>query len=267
MHVIEMEALIEHELSEAVQRHYPLDWDEDSITHDLMIRLRDRFREVTLHGLQYPLQLEWEAYKLRGKREENHGDIGVLLRHRLPSGAEVEGAGFLEAKLRARDSTRFNQVRHEQVQRILKRSAHTRLLMYDYNAVPVLGADCAEVDVALRPLRRLWRPPALVTHGPVVPLELAAAINQYDDGLYRFAHALSFQIARRFFMLHDVDFTHAAVETVKGFPPTLVRRGDDDGHPPNYVMVVRAAALGQSLPEPFAPNANLYRGISGEGSA
>ncbi|MCZ7625088.1 MAG: hypothetical protein C3F12_04490 [Candidatus Methylomirabilota bacterium] len=130
MHIIEMEGLIEHELAETVQRHYPLDWKEDVITHDLLIRFRNRFRTVTLHGLRYPVQLEREAYKLHGSRETSYGDIGVLVRYRLPSGCDVEAAGFLEAKLRARDSNKFRQVRHEQVHRILSRSRHTRLLLY-----------------------------------------------------------------------------------------------------------------------------------------
>lgn len=70
-----------------------------------------------------------------------------------------------------------------------------------------------------------------VTHGPTVPLELAAAVNQFDDGLYRFAHSFSHQMTRRFFQLHDVDFSEDAVKAVKGFPSDLGAT--------NYVMVVR----------------------------
>ncbi|PWB47239.1 MAG: hypothetical protein C3F12_04485 [Candidatus Methylomirabilota bacterium] len=91
---------------------------------------------------------------------------------------------------------------------------------------------------------------ARVTHGPTVPLELAAAVNQFDDGLYRFAHSLSYQFTRRFFHLHDLDFSEAAVQAVKGFPGDLGA--------PSFVMVVRAAVLGQELPEPFVPNDNVY---------
>jgi len=253
MHILELEAIIEYELAEAVQRHYPLDWKEDAITHDLMIRFRNNFREITLQGLRYPTQIEWEAYKLHGHREATYGDIGILLRYRLPSGTDIEAAGFLEAKVRARDSTKFHQVRHEQVHRLLARSPQTRLLLYDYNAVPVLGGDAGfdpEWDWHPRShyRRRIGQTP--VTHGPTVPMDLAAALNQFDDGLYRFAHALSFQIARRFFQLHDVDFREAAVQAVKGFPGDLAS--------PNYVMIVRAAAIGQELPEPFTPNDNVY---------
>lgn len=253
MHIAELEAVIEDELAEAVQRHYPLDWKEDAITHDLIIRFRNNFRDITLRGLRYPVRLEWEAYKLHGRRETSHGDVGMLIRYRLPSGADVEAAGFLEAKVRGRDSTKFHQVRHEQVDRILKRSPRTRLLLYDYNPVPVLGGDAGhdpEWDWHPRPIRR-WRVGQTpITHGPTLPLELAAAVNQYDDGLYRFAHSLSFQIARRFFQLHDVDFREAAVQAVKGFPSDLGS--------PNFVMIVRAAALGQDLPEALSPNDNVY---------
>jgi len=66
-----MENLMEYELAQAVQRHYPLDWKEDAITHDLLIRLRDRFSSTTLEGLRYPLP----------------GAPGLALRPGLPAGA------------------------------------------------------------------------------------------------------------------------------------------------------------------------------------
>jgi RHS repeat-associated protein len=60
LHIVEMQHRMEYELAQAAQRHYPLDWKEDSITHDLLIRFRDNFRSTTLEGLRYPLQLEWD---------------------------------------------------------------------------------------------------------------------------------------------------------------------------------------------------------------
>lgn len=255
MHIAAMEHLMECELAQAVQSHYPLDWKEDAITHDLLIRLR-RIGSVTLEGLWYPLQVEWEIYKLHGARETCYGDIGVLVRHRLPSGPVIEAAGFLEAKIRGRDSRTFPQVRHEQIDRILARSRYTRLLLYDYNAVPVLTNDGVDPGWEWGPFPfqgPAWTGQAMVTHGPTVPLELASAVKQFDDGLYRFANSFSNQMVRRFFRLHDVDFSKQAVEAVKGFPAELGS--------PNYVMVVRVAALGQSMPEPTGLNDNVYRMI------
>lgn len=251
MHTVELEHVIEYAVREAVQRHFPLDWKEDAITHDLLIRLRDSLRQITLEGVRTPLRLEWEIYKLHGRRESTYGDIGLLVRYTLPAGGLIEGAGFLEAKVRGRDTTKFLQVRHEQVSRLLARSPLTRLLLYDYNAVSVL--DPADVDPTWdffpHPMRQVPTR-ASVSHAPVLPLQLAATINQYDDTLYRFAYAFSHQLVWRYLQLHDLDFSDAAVQAVKGFPGELGS--------PNHVLVVRGAPLGQELPERVIPNENLY---------
>ncbi len=256
MHTLELEHLIELELRGTVQKHFPLDWKEDLLTHELAIRFRKRFRRMTLSGTPFPMQVEWEIYKLHGKRETNHGDIGLLFRYKLPTGALVEGAGFVEAKLRARDSTKFSQVRPDQMTRILARSPHTFLLLYDYNAVSVLDDTFGPAPEYEFPVPG-WSYPmmthARVTHGPLLPLELAAAVNQFDDTLYRFCHSLSHQFSRRYFHLHDLDFSPSAIQAVKGFPADL--------ESPNFVMVIRAAPEGRDLPEPFRPNDNLYGGI------
>jgi hypothetical protein len=257
MHSIELEWIIESELREAVLRHYPYDWKEDPVTHDLMIRLRRKLRHIQLHNLRYPIELEWEIYKLHGPRETSHGDVGVLIRYRTSEGSELEGAGFLEAKIRGRDTTRFQQVRHEQVTRLLTRSPQTRLLLYDYNAVPVLdGSENELEDWDFHPLRSRSRRQTQVTHGAVVPMELAATMSHYDDSLYRFCHSLSYQFIQRYFRLHDLDFRSSVVKAVKGFPSDLGN--------PNYVMIIRVAVIGQTLPEDFAPNNNVYETI-GEG--
>lgn len=248
MHILEVETIIEHELAETVQRHYPLDWSEDAITHDFMIRLRQYFRKIEIRGLSIPIHVEWEVYKLRGKAEQTYGDIGVLVRYRLHSGVDVEGAGFLEAKARERNSARFPSVRHEQVQRLLRRSPHTRLLLYDHRPVPVLDSYTpSDPDWESFPYPFAYRlvGHARVTNGPTLPLNLAASINQYDDGLYRFCHAISHQFTRRYFNLLDLDFRAAARQSVKGLPTKLGS--------PNIILVLRTAPVGQDLPESFAP--------------
>jgi len=247
VHVLELQHMIEHRVRQAVERHYPLDWKEDAITHDLLIRLRSDFHHVTLNGLRSSADIEWEAYKLHGTREESHGDIGILVRYRLPSGEVVEGAGFLEAKVRGRDSTKFHAVRHEQVARLLARSPQTRLALYDYNPVTVLDSLSFDDDWdgPWHPRSRHGGGTQRVSSAPVLPLGLAATINHFDDTLYRFAHSFSHQLCRRYFCLHDLDFSEPAIRSVKGFPSDLGS--------PNIVLVVRIAGEDQELPEPFAP--------------
>lgn len=250
MNVRELQYIIERKLRNVVQGHFPLDWKEDLITHELAKSLRGILKNTALYGTQYPLSIDWEIYKLHGKRETNHGDIGLLFRYKLPTGNLIEGAGFMEAKLRDRDSTKFLQVRHDQVTRILARSPQTRLLLYDYNAVVVLDSEDDDFDYDVFPYYSKRRHLSAVTHGPVLPLHLAAAVNRYDDTLYRFAHSLSHQFTRRYFHLHDLDFTEGAIKAVKGFPGELGS--------PNIIMVVRAAPQGQELPEGFRPDDNVF---------
>lgn len=57
MHVLELERIIERELSEAIQSHFPLDWGEDPITHEFAIRLRRYFKDTEVRGLSLPLRL------------------------------------------------------------------------------------------------------------------------------------------------------------------------------------------------------------------
>jgi hypothetical protein len=253
MHVRELEGLIEWELRRIIEKHFPLDWKEDLITHDLAIAFRNRFKNITLHGLRNPLDIDWEIYKLHGQRESNYGDIGLLFRYRRREGKILEGAGFLEAKLRGRKSTKFAQVRQKQIKRILAKSPQTRLLLYDQNPIPVLDADyLSDVSGVFLGFRHQFTY-SRVTHGAVIPLQLAAAINRYDDTLYRFCHSLSYQFSQRYFNLHDLDFRSNPIKAVKGFAAEL--------DSPNIVMVVRAAAHGQELPESFRPNENIFSPI------
>lgn len=257
MHISEVEYIIERELRETVQKHFPLDWKEDVLTHDLAIRLRNRLHRMTLFGTRFPMEVEWEVYKLHGKRETSFGDVGLLFRYKIPGGDVIEAAGFIEAKLRARDSARSSQVRPDQVTRILARSPQTSLLLYDYNAVSVLDASFTFDPDYNFIIHSRWLHPALtharITHGPVLPLQLATAVGQYDDTLYRFCHSLSHQFVNRYFHLHDLDFSETAIRALKGFPTDLGS--------PNIVMYIRAAPQGQELPEPVTPNDNLYGSI------
>lgn len=96
----------------------------------------------------------------------------------------------------------------------------------------------------------------------MLPLQLAAVLNQYDDSLYQFTHSLAHQLRRRYFRLHDLDFSPVAIQAVKGFPSMISRRDDSTGSDgtsgPNYIMSIRITPDGAEPPEPFAPNSDVY---------
>lgn len=254
MHLIQVQWGIEQRITRTIEQHFPLDWKEDPITHRLMIELRDEFKHNRLQGVrgrESDTQLEWEVYKLHGSRETAYGDVGLLVRQRMPDGAVLEGAGFLEAKVRGRDTNKFLQVRHDQVTRLLSSSTACRLLLYDYNPVTILDYQ----DELLS--QNYWHPHEpyrfqgrRTTHAPVLPLALAAALNVYDDSLYSYCHSLSYQICRRYLAMHDLDFTAPAIAAVRGFATAIGA--------PRYIIVVDLTPFGQEPPEPFRPNDNLY---------
>ena len=257
MLISQFERRIERIAERVISEHYPYDWKEDAITHRLLIEMRRELSAVTLDDMRSGLQIEWEAYKLHGLRESDHGDIGLLIRHRMSNGAVVEGAGFLEAKARGRHTSKFPSVRLDQVSRILERSPQTRLILYDYNAAAVLpgrerGADFFSM-LSGEYVVRLEQ-----SHAPTMPLALAAQLKVYDDTLYAFAHGVSHQLVRRYFFLHDLDFSAKAVDAVKSFPASLVQPAFG---PSSFVMHVRIAAVGQALPERENPDVDIYREI------
>lgn len=251
MHILHLEDRLEEELKSLIIESFPLSWREDVVSYNLAKRLQTNFSEIQLDGAQYPVTINWEVYKLSGTPEVNHGDFGILVRYRLLEGTVIEGAGFLEAKLRDRKSSEFKQVREEQCRRQLERSPQTRLLLYDYRPAVVLDYPPDASHWSRFPAwfyRRDSR--GLVSHGPNLPLQLAMAIGQFDDSLYRFCYSFPQQFTRRYFNLLDLDFSEKAIQAVKGFPGSLGS--------PNIVMVIRIAE-GAARSEEFQPNDNLYQ--------
>jgi hypothetical protein len=186
---------------------------------------------------QYPLTLAWEFYKLSGTPEYDHGDIGILVKRKLPDGRSIEGAGFLEAKIREVKSGRF-KIPPKQSKRILTRSPRTQLLLYDHNPVPVLDYL---PDSGPWNWYRYSDSRSPVSHGPVLPFDLAIAIGQFDGSLYRYCHSFAQQFTRRYFNLLDLDFRTKAIETVKGLPGKF--------QSPRIILVLRIASRPENLPE------------------
>lgn len=244
IHIVEFERRIEAALCEVVAQHFPLDWKEDAITHNFLIKLRKDYKHTSVFGNRWSIQVDWEIYKLHGPTESDYGDIGLLVRYKMPTDETIEGAGFLEAKLRGRDTTKFRQVRRTQITKLLSRSSQTRLLLYDYDPVTVLESDFSRFGGPGRETH------VHKTNGAVLPLQLAAMVNHYDDTLYRFCHCFSYQLCRRYLHLHDLDFGKRAIHAVKGFPGKVGS--------PSVVMVIRVAPEGRELPQPFIPNNNVY---------
>jgi hypothetical protein len=251
-HVFEFERFIEQVLRESIAEKYPLDWKEDTITGTFLPRLRSRLPEVNLYGLRYPLTIKWEFYKLHGTAETQHGDIGLLVQYLLPNGQILEGAGFLEAKARDRNSAKFPQVKFSQLNRIQKKTPLAQLLLYDYNQATVLDGleDFFGDRNGFYYMDPTYESVAKTTHSPLLPIALAIGVGKYDDSLYRFCHSFGHQLTRRFIQMRDLDFSKALIDVVKGFPGKIGA--------PRHIMVIQISPAGKGIPEKVIPSPERY---------
>lgn len=249
MHIIDFENLLEHQLETAIRKCFPLLWRENTVSEQLALELPAKFKTINLVGGLYQLTIAWEFYKLTGTPEYDHGDIGILVRRRLADRNVIEGAGFLEAKIRDAKSGKFT-MRSKQSKRILTQSPHTQLLLYDHNPVPVLDYFPNSMAWGWVPYPRDPELRSVISYGPLLPFNLAAAIGQYDGSLYRFCHSFSQQFTRRYFSLLDLDFRTGAIQAVKGFPGKFGS--------PNIILTLRIAATEEDLPEDVRPLSERY---------
>jgi len=254
IHVVEFENWIERTASQIIGENYPLTWKEDQITIELVKRIQSDLKEVELVGMRDLIRIEWEAYKLSGKPETAHGDIGVLIQYTLPTGNLLEGAGFLEAKVRSKDSSKFKEIKPAQLTTILSQSPYSKLLLYDYEKFPTLDSLGFTTYSNAHPWY-LNDAPALArtSNVGVVPMNVAKRYTSRDTILYRFAFSLSHQLTSRYFQMQDLDFSDTAINAVKGFP------GTQGG--PRVVLVIKICPPGKEFSKESGPHHETYQRI------
>ena len=127
---------LEELFGHCVQSNHPYGWHEDHVTEDLLRGLRERFQDITVTGFPDPLSVHWSAYKHRGAPEEpKYGDISVLVHTTARDGHSLTGVALLEAKKRKERSSKFDQIRIDQLKKIHGNAPHSMLLLYDYEKI------------------------------------------------------------------------------------------------------------------------------------
>jgi len=129
----------------------------------------------------------------------------------FPSGKELEGIGFLEAK-RVGKSGKYEQLKWEQLERQLENSPVHRLLLYDNQPV---GGDALPCFFC-RAIFPISRPCELCrcTHAYVCPSRQALAYQKKTRDLHELCMPLSHQICLRYFLGYDLDYHTKVVRKV-----------------------------------------------------
>lgn len=202
---------IKETIDNAVRECYPRFWKENDITTAILRALCTEYRRVILvsNPKHYMFSIEWDAFKLDGKIEEDCGDVAIVVRLHSDISKPLEGVGYFEAK-RIYNSGRFDGIKKwEQLELMRHNVAHHHIVFYDYE-----GCSWNRH----RPGMAAWD-----HSGPfnnyclTMPTNKAIALHKKNRELY--SHSISFweQLCLRYLQGFDLEFEPYLVENAKGF--------------------------------------------------
>lgn len=240
------EQVITEALGEILER----DWDENDATKSWMRALRRELKDVEVTDLGRPYAMEWDTLKLTGKPENLYGDIAVLVRIDYPNGVRTEGVGFIEAK-RIYESGDYDQLKSDQLERMLNGTAYHRLGLYDQTPIEEAPYGLAGHGLAsaLNKMRES-RPPWNRVVAAVVPTPVALKMKGKGRGdLHPASLPLSYQLCARYLGGYDLDYSPNLIDAVKA--------GDKGA--PKWLLIGHAVIGGETRPS----NDNLVTLLDG----
>jgi hypothetical protein len=215
--LVEFTGILEKQISDSIKEVSIYNWDEDYITRKLLSDLTGTLSTIELEGEDYRNQIDWQAYKLRGKYETNFGDIALVVYISYKDGTSLEGVAFLEAKRRDWRKTTFSAMNQRQLRRILKHAPRAQYLLYDYEDITGFINTSYFVEEISRYTPFRHSSLAEKTSSLCVPLNVADATGFKDTLLYRHGTPLSLMLTKRYFRGLDLEFDNTAKSIATGF--------------------------------------------------
>lgn len=228
---------------------YPQNWEEDYLTHTLMMQMRDffHFKRFRLPGDL--VRTRWKLYQLNDPPVNPLADAVLLFSILYHDGTVLEGAAYIMARKKDPDKNTFSTLRKDQLKKLHSVGADARLLLYDYD--PITGMAFPSVpDTTAGTYPHSWDNWVPYTHVAAVPSSTALALGAKTTGLYKTALPLSYQLCFRWFFGLDIEYGPAALETAKGNRPG---RGTA-----NFLACVSVSHGGAEPTEDFDFNRELY---------
>jgi hypothetical protein len=195
---------LERSFAELCISSYPHEWEENHISFQLMKRLRETFSYRILSFNSWSKIVDWQSFKLRGKRETNYGDIALLLNIQFSSGEVLKGVANIEAK-RIYDTGNFKEINLDQSERILANLPYSHLLLYYFerNIVPLKFPNDSN-----------WE-----THMLISPLntanQLLKQIKTENWKVERVSLPFSMFLTSRVFWGHDLDYRADVIQDIE----------------------------------------------------
>lgn len=199
---------VESAISSAIRKTEKNSWDENHLTFKMLERLAPILNGATVNERE-ERQLTCRAFKAKGRVEQEHGDIAVLVRILYPDGDLVDGVGYLEAKRRDWSLDRFSAMKVDQLRREYRQTGHAQVLLYDREPILTIRNSCELSDWTSPPVPQAFTVP--VTYAAVVPMELMFDRKRHNRRAYRFALPFSYQLCFRYFQGLDLELDRPVV--------------------------------------------------------
>jgi hypothetical protein len=123
---------LENVFASICRNSYPLEWDENHISFQLMSQLRQIFSNRVINFNGWSKIVDWRSFKNRGKQETKYGDIALIVNVQFSSGETLKGVANIEAK-RDFNSGNFESIDLPQLDRIFTNSPYSHLLLYTHS--------------------------------------------------------------------------------------------------------------------------------------
>jgi len=219
---------IELSINELIQNKTEDQWDENSITHDLIEVLRDSLDDIEIIGDHYKTKIKCSAYKLKSVAEQKHGDITIIIRIRYADGDLFTGVAYLEAKKKKWNGRIYDEISQKQSEEIMRHTRNAYFLLYDHEPaqlqINMAGVFekywdddlscfvCRNLDVAythasVTPMNYLRKIPA-DTNARISRVSRTRPkfrVLKKDCDLYKFAQPFSYQFCFRYLQGLDLE--------------------------------------------------------------
>lgn len=134
-------------------------WDEDGISRaivDEVLKILSGYKIVDNKKDISISKFDIEAYKITGKPETKHGDIAIIVSRPHPSGENLVGIAFYEAKGSCHEGDRYPAFKKQQLNTLVANTEKLSYLFYDKspkiadNQAWPLGRPATDDDYAKR---------------------------------------------------------------------------------------------------------------------
>ncbi len=210
---------IERIVKTCVPGSHPTDWVEGTVTASLLRNLAGELDDTEISGFRQGSTIRLSAFHHKGKRESENADLSILVRIARKDGSRLEGAAFMETKLKQDRKRTFDSFRLPELKKIFRSSPFSQVLFLDYEDITSYSSNRSVQFPAME--YSPWRggvPMTPCTYAAVVPANIVIAQHLNDTSIYGFSVPLSHQIVYRYFHGFDLDLSEQSILAARGQP-------------------------------------------------